>query len=226
MGLHCILLVLNFQPNFRRETRNNESPRKKLVKDNFQRDEVGDLKSARPVMDTTLTSPSKDFALEMAASVLGSMSNALRVMDRACIGFWKAFTAISILGMAVTKLRIDTRIWLKISLLFLQHFAIESENDWDLRIKQAGTLCPCWRLAPTQLLSLQPPDRHQQCCNSLFKLWKQRGAEVTESCQITWCNSECNWVVNIVDVNVLMSGCTSSASRHLPSLVIWILTSA
>jgi len=91
------------------------------------------------------------------------------------------------LDIAVTKLGMDIRIQPKIPFLIAFPLASYYREGKGLRleIKQAGTLCTCWRPAPIQLLSLQPPDRHQQSCNSVFKLWGQRGAEVTKPCQIT-----------------------------------------
>lgn len=79
---------------------------------------------------------------------------------------------------------------------------------------------------PIQPMKLQLPHRHQQSVNSLFKLWDQRGIEVTKPCQITHSVSRFNGVDNVVDANALIPGSTSSASMHQPSSAIWILASA
>lgn len=117
------------------------------------------------------TSASRYFALEMAANVLSWMSNLLHVMDRLYTSFWKAFTAISMLSITVTKLEMDIGTWPKIHfyIAFLsasyhregeglrrenkarRHFALESgtypapESSWSSW--QAGSpLLALWLL--------------------------------------------------------------------------------
>lgn len=79
---------------------------------------------------------------------------------------------------------------------------------------------------PIQPLKLHLPHRHQQSGNSLFKLGIRELLRSLSPAKSPTPSQDSIGVANIVVVNALIPGSTSSASMHQPSSAIWILASA